>query len=65
MYFVITWQLSIQENHYKDEQFKLVDMSFLCFRQNAGAGMEELKVEGGPKSMIVDVFIHCKYQRDI
>ena len=47
---------------YKDEQFKLVDMSYLYFRQNAGAGMEELKVEGGSISMIVDVFIYCKYQ---
>ena len=32
------------------------------FRQNAGAGREELKIEGGYISMIADVFIHCKYQ---
>ena len=37
-------------------------MSFLYFRQNAGVGMEELKVEGGSISMILDVFIYCKYQ---
>ena len=36
-------------------------MLFLYFRQNAGAGKEELKVGGGSISMIVDVFIHCKY----
>ena len=38
-------------------------MLFLYFRQNAGSGREELKVEeGGSNLMIVDVFIHCKYQ---
>ena len=34
----------------------------LLFRQNDGAGREEPKIEGGSISMIVDVFIHCKYQ---
>ena len=37
-------------------------MLFLYFRQNAGSGREELKVEGGSNLMIVDVFIHCEYQ---